>query len=397
MKILIIHNFYLKKGGEDTTVFNEKKILEENGHLVYLYTKSNEEFKKGNLFERIFKIFEIFFSFTTYRELKKIIKKFKPDIIHIHNIFLRISPSVYFIAKKYNIPVVQTLHNYRFLCLNGLFLLNNGKICEKCKNGNFIYGVINRCYRNSFLQSLIVSLMVFIHRKIFKTFTKKIDIFISPSNFLKDKIKETKDFRNVKIILKPHFIEVKKDINTEEFENYALYLGRISKEKGISTLLKAFKEIENFRLVIAGDGPLVEEGKEIIQRQKLNNVSFTGYLNGDKKDSILRKASVTVLPSEWYENMPYSILESFAYGVPVIASRIGGLRELVIDGYNGLLFEPGNAEDLTYKIEKLSKNKDLLLEMRKNAYKTASERFSEMVGYENIIAIYRSLIRVGGK
>ena len=397
MKILIIHNFYLKKGGEDTTVFNEKKILEENGHLVYLYAKSNEEFKKGNLFERIFKIFEIFFSFTTYRELKKIIKKFKPDIIHIHNIFLRISPSVYFIAKKYNIPVVQTLHNYRFLCLNGLFLLNNGRICEKCKNGNFIYGVINRCYRNSFLQSLIISLIIFIHRKIFKTFSKKIDIFISPSNFLKHKMKGTKDFGKVKIIVKPHFVEVKKDIDIEKFEDYVLYLGRISKEKGILTLVEAFEKIDNFRLVIAGDGPLVEEVKEIIQRQKLNNVSFTGYLNGDKKDSILRKASVTVLPSEGYENMPYSILESFAYGVPVIASCIGGLRELVIDGCNGLLFEPGNVEDLTYKIEKLSKNKDLLLEMRKNTYKTASERFSETVGYENIIAIYRSLIGDGEK
>ncbi len=389
MKILIIHNFYLKKGGEDTTVFSEKRILEENGHLVYLYTKSNEEFKKGNLFERIFKIFEIFFSFATYRELKKIIKKFKPDVIHVHNIFLRISPSVYFIAKKYNIPVVQTLHNYRFLCLNGLFLLNNGKICEKCKNGNFIYGVINRCYRNSFFQSLIVSLIIFIYRKIFKTFTKKIDIFISPSNFLKRKMKGTKDFRKAKIIFKPHFVEVKKDIDIEKFEDYVLYLGRISKEKGILTLLEGFEKIKNFRLVIAGDGPLVEEVKEIIQRQKLNNVSFIGYLNGDKKDSILRKASVTVLPSEWYENMPYSILESFAYGVPVIASCIGGLRELVIDGYNGLLFEHGNSEDLADKVAWAWNHPKEMAEMGWEARKEYERKYTAEKNYEMLMEIYK--------
>jgi len=387
MKILICHNFYQHRGGEEETVFREKELLEKKGHKVVFFTRNSREIESFHFFHKIIFLFEVFFSVSIYRKLKQLIKKKKPDIVHIHNIFPLLSPAVYYAAKSCNVPVVQTLHNYRFLCLNGLFLQNNGKICEKCKKGNFISGILNKCYRSSFLQSVAMAFVLSVHRKL-GTFHKKIDCFISPSNFLKDKFAGV-GFPENRIFVKPHFTEISDGVKTDDFENYAVYMGRLSKEKGLFTLIKAFKGILGVNLKILGEGQIRGELDNYIEKEQIKNVSLLGYIKGVAKEEILKKARFLVLPSECYENMPYSILESFARGVPVIASKIGGLRELVTDGYNGLLFEPGNAGDLADKIKELAGNKEVLLEMRKNVYETARERFSETAGYENLMKIYR--------
>ena len=387
MKILLCHNYYRHRGGEEETVFREKELLERNGHEVVLFTRNSREIDNFNFFQRLISLFEVVFSFLVYRRLKKIIEKESPDIVHVHNIFPLISPAVYYAAKSCHIPVVQTLHNYRFLCLNGLFLRNNGRICEKCQKGDFIYGILNKCYRRSFMQSLVMAFVLSIHRKI-GTFRKKIDCFVAPCRFLKNKLIEA-GFPSKKMWVKPHFTEIYDSARPEDFKNYAVYIGRLSKEKGLFTLVKAFKKINEVNLKILGEGAYRERLDNYITEEKIANVSLFGYIKGAEKDKILKRAMFLVLPSEWYENMPYAILESFACGVPVIASSIGGLRELVTDGYNGLLFEPGNAEDLAQKIGRLAGNKELLLEMRENARKTAEEKYSEKIGYKNLMAVYR--------
>ena len=388
MKVLLIHNFYQFHGGEEESFLSEKKLLQNKNHKIITFVRDNKSIRNYMPIKKVTFVVNTIFSFDTYRKLRKIVTEEKPDIAHAHNIFPLISPAVYYILKRYNIPIVQTVHNYRLLCLNGLFLTNNGKICEKCKKGNFFYGILNKCYHKSYLQSFVMAITIFIHRIFLKTFSRKIDTFISPSKFLKEKLIEGK-IPEEKIIVKPHFIECERIKPSYEFDNYAVYMGRLSKEKGLFTLVRAFKNIMNITLKIVGDGPIRKDLENYIDRERIKNVQFLGYINGDDRFDVLKKAMFMLFPSECYENMPYTILESFACGVPVVASRIGGLKELVIDGYNGLLFEPGNIEDLKQKIVNLLNSRELLLKMRYNARKTAEERFSEKKGYENLIEVYQ--------
>ncbi len=387
MKILICHNFYQSKGGEAQTVFREKELLEKKGNSVILFTKDNKEINNYGLVQKIKFFFDIFFSFKTYREIKRIIERQRPDLAHIHNVFPLISPSVYYALKKMKIPVVQTVHNYRFLCPNGLFLNNDGKICERCKNGNFFNAIMRKCYRNSYLQTLGMAFTLCLHHKL-KTFTNKIDVFIAPSNFLKKKLIES-GMPKKKIIVKPHFIRCEKIKPSYEFDNYVVYMGRLSREKGLSTLLRAWKGMPNFTLRIMGDGPIRSELESFVIQKEITNVEFLRFIKGPKRFEVLKKAMFMIFPSEGYETFAYAIIESFACGTPVIASRIGAITELIEEGIVGFLFEPGNANDLLQKISMLIENKELLLKMRHNAWKLAEEHFSENIGYENIMEVYQ--------
>jgi glycosyltransferase involved in cell wall biosynthesis len=390
MKILICHNFYQSRGGEAETVFRDKKLLEKKGHSVTLFDRDNKEINNYGLIQKIKLFFDIFFSFKTYREIKRIIEQQRPDIAHIHNVFPLISPSVYYALKKMKIPVLQTIHNYRFLCPNGLFLNNKGKICERCKNGNFFHAIVGKCYRDSYLQTFGMAFTLCLHRKL-KTFINKIDIFVSPSNFLKKKLIEGRVPKE-KIVVKPHFIECEKAKPSYEFDNYVVYLGRLSREKGLFTLVKAFENIGNITLKIIGEGPTRKELERFVIQEGIKNVQFLGFIIGQEKFKILNKAMFMILPSECYENMPYAVLESFARGVPVIASKIGGLKELIEDGVTGFLFEPGNVEDLKQKIVKLLNDRELLLKIRYNVRKVVKEKYSEEIGYKNMIELYQKVI-----
>jgi len=386
MKILICHNYYKYRGGESQTVLREKLLLESKGHKVILFTKDNKNIDNYNLIRKIIFFLNVVFSFDTYKTIKEIIRKEKPDIVHIHNVFPLISPSVYYALKSLKVPIIQTVHNYRLLCPNGLFLDNNCKLCERCKNGVFFNAVLHKCYRNSYLQSLGMALTLYIHRNL-KAFVNKTDFFISPSNFLRQKLVEGR-IPTEKIVVKPHFIECDKIKPSYEFDNYAVYMGRLSPEKGLFNLLKAWKKISGATLRVIGDGIIRGELEEFVVREKIPNIEFLGFVDGTKRFAILEKAMFSVLPSQWYENMPYAALESFACGVPIIASRIGGLGELVTDGVTGLLFEVGNVDDLIRKASKLIDDKQLLLQMRYNTRRHAEELFSEDVAYRNIMDVY---------
>lgn len=390
MKILICHNFYQNRGGEAQTVLREKALLEKMGHSIILFTKDNREINNYSLVKKSLLLFNNFFSFKTYRELKNIIRKHRPNIAHIHNIFPLISPSIYYVLKKYNIPIVQTLHNYRFLCPNGLFLNNDIEICEKCGKGNFFYAIFGKCYRNSYIKSLALSFSLCVHRWL-GTFKNKIDIYISPSSFLKSKMVKG-GFSEKKIVVKTHFININELTPNENYGNYAVFMGRISKEKGIFTLIKVFKEISNLKLEIIGDGPFSQKSMDFVKQNKLSNIEFLGFMRTAKRFKILKKAMFLIFPSEWYENFPYVLLESFSLGIPVIASRIGGVSEIIEEGENGLFFQPGGVDEIKEKILILIKNRDLLLSMRFKARGSAEEKYSEEKGYKDLIKIYNQFI-----
>lgn len=390
MRILQIHNFYQIPGGEDRVVEFERRLFEANGHEVIQYMRHNNDIKKYGFFQKIRFFAETVYSARTVKEINELINRARPDVAHVHNVFPLISPSVYYCLKRQGIPVIQTVHNYRFLCPNGLFYRNNA-VCEKCRRGNMFHCFFYKCYKDSFLLSGLYALTLWIHRRL-RVFQEKIDKFIVLSHFAKDKFVEDR-FPKEKIEIKGNFLsEMEMNFDHNNKENYAVFMGRLSEEKGLMTLLKAFQKINKIKLKIIGKGHLEGGLKRYVSENNISCVEFLGYVQGNRRLAILQKARFNIIASKCYENFPMSALESFSMGIPVIASRIGGLSELIEDGKNGLLFEPGNAHDLTEKIEYLYKNPDKALEMGEYAHKCAEKKYNQEAHYSRLTSIYGSAI-----
>ena len=386
----MIHNRYLEKGGEDEVVNSEIKMLKQFCHQVFFYERSNREIKNFSLCGKLhFFAKGIIWSKKTYDEIKRLIKSEKPDIAHIHNIFLLISPSVYYALSEQGIPIIQALHNYRLFCPKGIFY-RDGKICEECKSGNFIPSIIHRCWRNSFILSLFLARMLRFHfRK--KTLQNKISAYIASSEFSKNKFIELGLPRD-KISVKPHFVDLKIE-KEEDRENYALFIGRLVDYKGINTLISAYEKLSNLRIKIIGDGPLHKELKEKVR--KINNIELLGRLSSNRDVlECMRKSRFVIFPSECYETFGKVIIEAFACGVPVIVSRLGARIELVEDGRTGLRFTPGDPEDLASKIEWAWENSKEMEEMGRNARRNYEENYTPERNYEMLMGIYNKTIEL---
>lgn len=384
MKVLVIHNHYLEKGGEDAVVSAEVKLLEEHGHEVILYEKSNESIKSLPFFKKLhFILLELNFSKAVYKEVKEIIRAEKPDIAHIHNIFIYITPSVYLALREENVPIVQSLHNYRFFCLAGSFF-NKGKICEKCKDKQFFSAVIGKCWRNSFIFSFLLVKLLYK----WGSLLKNIDSYIVTSKFTRDKFVEL-GLDEKKMYLKTNFLTIEPGGNNQDY-NYALFLGRLVDYKGINTLMKAFEINPSFNLKIIGDGPLRSKISSFASSN--NNLEWLGKVGRDSVLKAIKNSSFVIFPSECYENMPLVIMESFVFSKPVLASNLGAIKEFVIDGVNGFLFEPGDARDLAAKISYLFSHDKKRSEMGKNANRFYRERFNKEKNYNELISIYTKTI-----
>lgn len=386
MKVLVIHNRYLERGGEDEVVSAEIRLLEGHGHKVIYYEKSNEYINKLPFLRKlIFILLELNFSKGVYNEIQKIVRNEKPDIAHIHNIFFFITPSVYSALKEGGIPIVQSLHNYRLFCLKGIFF-NKGKVCEKCRKGAFFNAITERCWNNSFLQSLFLARLIHGWKKL----SKKVDSYIVTSEFSKDKFIEF-GLERRKIYLKENFLTIVPNENKLDCK-YALFIGRLVDYKGIETLMEAFKIAPNFDLKIIGDGPLRKEVYDFAS--SYNNVEWLGRISKDSLFEAVKSSSFLIFPSECYENMPVVIMESFAFSKPVLASNLGAIKEFVIDGVNGVLFEPGNAQDLSEKIAYLFYDNEKRAEMGKNANRFYRERFNKEKNYTELMSIYTQTINL---
>jgi len=378
MRILVAHNRYQHRGGEDAVVEAEIELLRSKGHEVATYFRHNDEIET---IPRIQLARQAIWSKRTYREAANIFADFKPEIIHAHNTLPLISPSLYWAASRAQIPVVQTLHNFRLLCPQGL-LLRNGSICEDCLGKVPWRGVVHGCYRESFIQTAVVASMLTFHRKI-GTWQNQVARYIALNNFCRKKFIEggiTSDL----IDIKPNFVE-SPVLRTEEREGF-LFAGRLSSEKGIATLANAARLAPEVQIRVAGTGP------ELERVSTLGNLNLLGNLDSKRVFDEMFRATALILPSIWYENFPRVIVEAFACGLPVIATRLGAITEIIEDGVTGILVEPGNASDLATKIQWASSNRAKMAEMGLKARKTYETLYTPDHNYERLISIYRSVL-----
>jgi len=362
MKLLVVNKFYFLRGGSERYIFELNKVLEKNGFTVIPFSMKDEknfqtkysQYFVGNidfqnklsLIDRLRSVFRILYSFEARKNILELIENAKPDLAHIHNIAHQISPSILPALKKRGIPVVQTLHDFKLVCPSYLFY-TRGKPCEECKKNKFYKAIVNKCIKNSFSGSFLIAMEMYFH-KMTKIYNN-IDIFITPSLFMKRKLEEFGIYTN-KLVHIPNFVLAESFSPNYDFEDYFIYFGRLSEEKGVMTLLKAVERNWKIKLLIVGEGVLEDELKRYAEKKGLKNVIFKGYKSGSEFQNLIRNAMFTILPSECYENCPISILESFAMGKPVIGANIGGIPELINEGSDGLLFESGNAADLNDKI-----------------------------------------------
>jgi glycosyltransferase involved in cell wall biosynthesis len=323
----------------------------------------------------------------TYQEVRELIRQEKPDIAHVHNIFVVISPSVYYALDEAGIPVVQTLHNYRLICPNAT-LYRNGKICEKCiGGGNFMPVIVNRCWRDSFLLSYFLVKTLNRHIKS-KTFCEKIHRYITLSEFSRAKFIQA-GFQGEKISVKPNFLEI--DVQEKEyFGNFALFVGRLVEYKGVNTLISAFARLNKYHLKIIGDGPLRNKIKKMLKF--MDNVELLGELPRDKVIEYMKNCRFLIFPSQCYENMPLTIIEAFSCGVPVIASRMGATSEIIKHGITGLLFDPFSVEDLISKIVWAWSNHEKIKEIGKRGRMEYEEKYTEEKNYNILMSIYNSVL-----
>lgn len=402
MRILLINKNHYVKSGVETAYFDMAKTLESHGHEVAFFsmqdaknepTKWNKYFVDNvdynagslSLWQKIRMAQRLIFNFQAYHNLEKLILDFQPDIAHLHNIYHQLSPSVIFALKKHNVPMVLTLHDYKLISPNySLFL--HGKIWEK---KSLLSCVLDKCVKDSYLKSALGAMEKLLH-DILGSYDK-IDLFISPSIFLKDKFKEFGFEGEIKYVANP----LAKSFRAVETFNDAcgalVYYGRLSKEKGINVAIRAMKNLPEEKLQIVGEGPEKNNLMAFTKNLGLETrVDFLGFRSGNDLTSVLQKAKAIIIPSIWYENMPYTIIESLAIRKIVIASNIGGIPDLIKDGENGFLFEAGNAKSLTEKI-KLLNNADTK-KMKDNALQQVAD-FSSEKYYEKIVKIYEHIIK----
>ena len=383
MRILLIHNRYLQPGGEDTVFEAERALLERYGHEVITFVEDNARL---NVINPLKAAVDTVWSREAQRKIRKLIEETKPDIVHFHNTFLRISPAAYYACKEARVPVVQSLHNQRMFCPKAT-MWRNGRVCEDCVGRAFPWpAIFHACYRNSRLQTTVVASMVALHRWL-KTWIRTVDIYIIFTNFFKNKFIEW-GLPADKLVVKPHFVYPDPGMRSESTGQYALFIGRLDLEKGVETLLKAWQYLPNVPLKIRGNGRLFND-VATASRQMPAIKLIPGFLSKAELMHLIKGAKFLVWPSEgWYENFGLVAIEAFACGVPVIASRIGAMAEIVEDGRTGLLFEPGDPEDLAEKVAWAWAHPEEMAEMGQEARREYEAKYTAERNYEMLMAIY---------
>lgn len=400
MKILLVNKFHYLKGGSETYYFELGRMLKNHGHDVAYFSMSNDKnIKTGDkeYFVRninmdskdVRRTFDVIYSSHNKKEMERALDDFKPDIVHINNFQRQLTASIIDAVKERNIPIVFTAHDLQAICPASA-MLNNGEICEKCLNNSKFNCFKNKCIKDSMLKSFLGSVEGTYYEK--KGFYNKIDFIISPSNFVGNMLKKQGITTEIKTIY--NFVDMKKfeDYKIED-DNYAFYFGRLSVEKGIFNLIDAFAMQEHGKLYIAGSGPEKEKIEEFIEQNNLHDrVRLLGFLSQDEVKKYIASSSFVVVPSIWYENCPFSILETLAIGKPVIGSKIGGIPELIEDNKNGFLYEYDDVLGLSRRISELFNNKKLRDKMSKKSKELAITKYDIEKYYEHLINVYEKLL-----
>jgi glycosyltransferase involved in cell wall biosynthesis len=389
MKILLVYNTYQEPGGEEVVFGKERRLLEEAGHEVFEYRRHNDEIKQYSAIKRLGLISHTVWASDSHRDFTALLRENEPDIVHVHNTFPLISPSIFWACRSAGVPVVHTLHNYRLLCPGANFF-RAGKPCEDCGTGNFWQGVVHGCYRHSRVQTAPVALMLAVHHT-GKTWTRMVDRYIALSEFSRSRFVNA-GFPEDQIVIKPNFVDPDPGRRTGD-GSYALFIGRVSQEKGAETLLKAWRQLPwSFELRIVGDGPSRIRLESQAAAQGLSNVRFMGRMPHEQVIQTIKDARFVIFPSELYETFGLGIIEAFACGVPVLASRLGSMQEIVQDGYSGLLFRPGDAEDLARIVSRAWEQPAYMRRLGEQAREEYESKYTAAANYQRLIEIYQQVI-----
>lgn len=408
MRILLVNYRYFISGGPEKYMFNIKKMLEENGHEIIpfsIHSNKNVETEYSKYFvepigsrdatyfeecKKTPKVIAQMLSRSIYsveveKAIQKEIKDIKPDLVYIIHFVNKLSPSVIRGAKKLGVPVILRLSDYFLLCPRFDFMYNK-KPCEECLTKGYMSCIKKRCVKGSLFASVIRVFSMKVHQMM--NIYEDIDAFITPSEYLKDKL-IANGFDEKKITCIPTFTASKSEVSEPCIGMYGLYFGRVTEEKGVDTVVKAYEMMPDRHVKIMGDDTTDEAKrlKDYIADKKIKNVEFVGFKAGEELEEIIKGARFTLIPSIWYDNLPNTALESFQYSKPVIASNIGSLPELILDGVNGYLFKPGDPGELCKKI-KLLDDDDLVKEMGSASRSRLEERFAPKTHYDALLNIF---------
>jgi glycosyltransferase involved in cell wall biosynthesis len=373
VRIVVAHNFYQQPGGEDQVFADETALLESHGHAVIRYTVHNDAVANTG---KLALLGKTLWNRGIAREIGKVVRRERADIVHFHNTFPLISPAAYYAARRAGAAVVQTLHNYRLLCPGAMFL-RDGAVCESCLGRAPIPAVIHKCYRGSRAASAATAAMLMTHRML-ATYRKRVDAYIALTEFGRQKF-IAGGLPAERVLIKPNFVSPDPGVG-EGRGGYAVFVGRLAPGKGVETLIEAWtKHTPGMPLKVLGDGPLADlvsgPGVERLGRRPMAEVY-----------DVIGNAAVLVMPSVWYEGLPKTLIESFAKGTPVIASRLGALAEAVRHGETGLHFNPGDAADLARQVGAISPA------MRQACRREYEARYTADKNYRVLTDVYRGAL-----
>jgi len=387
LSVLCVHNRYIQPGGEDQVFESEAQLLAQNG--VRVEKVEEQTTYPSGLVRKIEAAMDCVWSRSWHQKFKTLLRDMRPDVVHIHNFFSVISPSVYYACKEEGVPVVQTLHNYRLACPAASFY-RDGKICEECLDRGPFHAVRYGCYRESKLATAALATMLEVHRRK-NTWTGMVDCYVALTEFAREKMIEG-GLPADKIRVKPNFVLPDPGPRTSDGD-YALFVGRLVDLKGVGTLIKAWSKLPaSIPLVIAGDGPYRPEMEKLISDFKLANVDYRGRLSRKETLATMKGARFLMFPSEWYEGFPVTIAESFACGVPVLCSRLGGMQEIVDDGRTGLHFTSGDAADMAEKVQWAWSNPEETSNMGLEARAEFEAKYSAERNFGMLTEIYERVI-----
>lgn len=391
MKILQLHNRYQIRGGEEGVLQAEQALLTQYGHAVEQLQVSNDDIVSP--IDKAMTAVQAVYSGPSKRQVAAAIATHQPDVVHVHNFFPRLSPSIYDACIEQGVPVVQTLHNYRLACVKAM-LFRDQQVCEDCiVHNNPWPGVKHGCYRDSQAQSAVVAAMLIAHRWR-RTWQEKVDAFITLTNFQRQKLVQA-GLPSEKIHIKPNFLAAADAVPPRvAAAPFLLFVGRLSPEKGIDVALAAYAEAPDLPpLKIVGDGPERTALMAKVAAAGLETrVQFLGFQVKDQVLALMQQATALIFPSIWYEGFPLTLVEALGMGLPPIASNLGSMAEIIADGQTGLLFEPQNPTDLARQVRVIVNDTTLRATLSQAAHQVYQSQYTPEVNYAQLMAIYQSVI-----
>jgi glycosyltransferase involved in cell wall biosynthesis len=378
-RVLLVHNAYKQAGGEDAVVAAELKLLRRKGHEVIELRRDNHAIDHMNSADVAL---QTLWSNTTRSEALQLLRTHRPDVVHVHNTFPLVSPALYWACAAERVPVVQTLHNFRLACPQAMFL-REGKICEQCLGKTPWPALTHGCYRDSRAKTAVVFGMITLHRTI-NTYADKVTRYIALNEFCKSKFVQA-GLPRERIVVKPNFVETS-GAEAETERSGFLFVGRLSSEKGIGVLRESWLGCRGLQLRVVGSG------SEAASLEVQHGIEMLGQRAPAEVAAEMRRATALLVPSIWYENFPMVVVEAFAAGLPVIASRLGALAEIVEDGKTGLLFDPGDAQALARVMRWAHEHPAEMAAMGRHARARFESRYTAEINYSQLSGIYRSAI-----